>query len=153
MFRGILAAAGVAAFSLAAGAASAELARWDQERVAKYAAELKLATADLKRAVDGVGILNVAQQNALYQVRDTVEMLDTAANGLDHALRNGKGREETMPRYKRVETLRRDAEEEGRSADIPEAVFEKVFPVGAALLKLRPYYVAEPPQGEPPAAP
>lgn len=151
MFRGVLAAAGAAAFLITAAAASAELARWEQERVARYAAELKLATADLKKAIDGVGIQNLAQANALYQVKDTVEMLDTAANGLDHALKKGQGRDETMPRYKRVESLRRDAEEEGRSADIPEAVFEKVFAVGAALLKLRPYYVAEPPKGAPPA--
>lgn len=151
MFRGVLAAAGAAAFLITAAAASAELARWEQERVARYAAELKLATADLKKAIDGVGIQNLAQANAMYQVKDTVEMLDTAANGLDHALKKGQGRDETMPRYKRVESLRRDAEEEGRSADIPEAVFEKVFAVGAALLKLRPYYVAEPPKGAPPA--
>jgi hypothetical protein len=151
MSRGILAVAGAAAFLITAGAASAELARWEQERVAKYAAELKAATADLKHALDGVGIQNFAQQNAMYQVKDTVEMLDSTANGLEHALEKGKGREETLPRYKRIETLRRDAEEEGRSADIPEAVFEKVFAVGAALLKLRPYYVEEPPKGAPPA--
>jgi hypothetical protein len=149
MFRGVLAAAGATAFLITAGAASAELAKWDQARVAKYAAELKVATADLKQALEGVGIQNVAQQNAMYQVKDTVEMLDTAANGLDHALKSGKGREETMARYKRVESLRRDAEEEGRSADIPDAVFEKVFAVGGALLKLRPYYVAEPPKEAP----
>jgi hypothetical protein len=143
MFRGIVAAA-AAAFVITAGAASAELAKWEQERVAKYAAELKLATADLKKALDGVGIQNFAQQNAMYQVEDTVEMLDTAANGLDHALRKGNGRDQTLPRYKRVESLRRDAEEQGRSADIPDAVFEKVFTVGSALIKLRPYYVDEP---------
>jgi len=151
MFRGIFAAAGAAAFLVTAGAASAELATWDQPRVAKYAAELKLATADLKKALDGVGIQNIAQQNAMYQVEDTVEMLDNAANGLDHSLKSGKGRDETLPRYKRVETLRRDAEEQGRSADIPEAVFEKVFSVGSALLKLRPYYIDEPPKEEPKA--
>jgi hypothetical protein len=150
MFRGVLAAAGAAAWLIVAGAASAELARWDQERVAKYAAELKLATANLKQSIDDIGILNAAQANSLYQVRDTVEMLDTAANGLDHALRNGKSREETTARFKRIQTLRRDAEEEGRSADIPEAVFEKIFPVGAALQKLRPYYVEEPPKEAPP---
>jgi hypothetical protein len=144
MFRGFLAAAGAAAWFVTAGAASAELARWDQARVAKYAAELKLATAALKQSIDDIGILNAAQMNALYQVKDTVELLDGAANGLDHALRDGKGRDETLPRFKRVDSLRRDAEEEGRSADIPEAVFEKIFPVGAALMKLRPYYLEEP---------
>jgi hypothetical protein len=150
MFRGIVVAA-AAAFVISAGVASAELATWDQKRVAKYAAELTVATADLRKAFDAVGIQNIAHQNAMYQVKDTVKMLDTAANGLAEALGNGKGHDETMPRYKRVESLRRDAEEEGRSADIPDSVFEKVFSVGSALLKLRPYYVDEPMPEEKPA--
>ena len=136
--------AAAAAFVFTAGVASAELATWDQKRVEKYAKELTTATGELRQAFDAIGIQNQAQQNAMFQVKDTVKMLDTAAGGLAESLANGKGRDETMPRYKRVEALRRDAELEGRSADIPEAVFEKVFSVGSALLKLRPYYVEEP---------
>src|SRR5262245_12765163 len=148
MSRAIMAAV-AAAFWITASAASGELAAWNQDRVSKYAEELVVATNDLRMALDSVGIQNVAQQNALYQVQDTVKMLHTASTGLAESLRSGKGREETMPRYKRVESLRRDAEEEGRSADIPEAVFDKVFSVGSALLKIRPYYVDEP--AKPPA--
>ena len=145
MFRGIVTAA-AAAFLLTAGAASAELAQWDQERVAKYAAELSVATNDLKQALEAVGIQNFAQQNAMYQVKDTVKILDSTAGGLAEALKNGKGREETMPRYRRLKSLQRDAQEEGRSADIPESVFEKVFAAGSALIKLAPYYEEEPPK-------
>lgn len=142
MFRQIVAAA-AATFAITAGAASAELATWDQKRVAQYAGELTIATADLRKSFDALGMQNVSQQNAMYQVKDTIKMLDTASGGLAEALANGKGRDETLPRYKRVESLRRDAELEGRSADIPDAVFEKVFDVGNALIKLRPYYVDE----------
>jgi hypothetical protein len=124
-------------------AAAATFATWDQTRVAQYAGELTIATADLRKSFDALGMQNVSQQNAMYQVKDTIKMLDTASGGLAEALANGKGRDETMPRYKRVESLRRDAELEGRSADIPDAVFEKVFDVGNALIKLRPYYVDE----------
>lgn len=145
MFRGIFGAA-AAAFLLTAGAASAELAQWDQERVAKYAAELAVATNDLKQALEAVGIQNFAQQNAMYQVKDTVKILDSTAGGLAEALKNGKSREETMPRYRRLKSLQRDAQEEGRSADIPESVFEKVFAAGNALIKLAPYYEEEPPK-------
>lgn len=146
MFRAIVAAACTAAFVsvIGAGDARAELAPWDQARVTKYAEELVTATDELRRALDAIGIQNIANANAMYQVQDTVKLLHTASTGLAAALKNGKGRDETMPRYKRVETLRRDAEVEGRRADIPENVFEKVFSVGSALLKLRPYYVDEP---------
>jgi len=147
MFRGI-AAAVVAAFAVTAGAASAELAKWDQPRVTKYAEELAVATRDLKQALEDVGIQNFAQQNAMYQVKDTVKMLDTAASGLAEALKSGKGLDETMPRYKRIKTLQRDAQEEGRSADIPESVFERVFAAGSALIKLAPYYEDLPAEAE-----
>jgi len=144
MFRGIVTAA-AAAFLLTAGAASAELAQWNQERVAKYGEELAVATQALKEALDDVGIQNFAQQNAMYQVKDTVEILHRTAGGLAEALKSGKGREETMPRYRRLKSLQRDAQEEGRSADIPESVFEKVFAAGSALIKLAPYYEEDQP--------
>lgn len=147
MFRAIVTAA-AAAFLLTAGAASAELAQWDQERVAKYGAELAVATQELREALDSVGIQNFAQQNAMYQVKDTVEILHRTAGGLAEALKNGKGREETMPRYRRLKSLQRDAQEEGRSADIPESVFAKVFAAGNALIKLAPYYEEQPPKSE-----
>jgi len=147
MFRGIVAAA-AAACVITAGAASAELAKWDQARVTKYAAELTGATGDLKQALEGIGIQNAANQNSWYQVRDTVQMLDTAAQSLAAGLKAGKGHDETLPRFKRLQQLRRDAELEGQSADIPEAVFEKVFSVGSALIKLRPYYEDQPMEEE-----
>jgi hypothetical protein len=143
MVRGFVAAALTVALG-AAVTAHAELARWDQDRVTKYAEELVTATNELEQSLKKVGIQNIANANARYQVQDTVKILHTASRGLAKALGNGEGRDETMPRFKRLETLRRDAEVEGRRADIPEQVFEKVFSVGSALQRLRPYYIPEP---------
>jgi hypothetical protein len=144
MFRGIVA-AGAAAFLLAAGAASAELAKWDQQRVTKYADDLETSTKELRRALEKLPIQQFAtQQRAFYQVRDTIRMLDRAAGGLAEALENGEGMEATHPRFKRIMVLRDDAVEQGRRADIPNDVMEKVTPVGGALLNLRPYYEEEP---------
>jgi hypothetical protein len=142
MLRGIVVAT-AAAFLTASGAVAAELATWDQKRVTEYAGELATASTALKLAIEDVPEPNISQANARYKVEDTVKNLENAAMSLSAALRDGKGREETLPRFKRVETLRRDAEIEARSSDIPEQVFEKVFDVGSALLKLRPYYFAE----------
>ncbi|MEN8159501.1 MAG: hypothetical protein ABFS41_05440 [Myxococcota bacterium] len=143
MVRGFVAAALAVALASTAAPASAELASWDQDRVTKYAEELVEAADDLEISLKKIGIQNLANANAIYQVQDTVDMLHTATRGLAGALSNGKGREETMPRFKRVDSLRRDAELEGRRADIPEQVFEKVFAVGGALQRLRPYYIDE----------
>jgi hypothetical protein len=144
MFRGIVAAA-AASLWLAAGAASAELAKWDQQRVTKYAEELEVATGELRRALDKLPIQNFAtQERAFYQVRDTIRMLDRASSGLAEALKKGEGMAETHPRFKRIQLLRDDAVEQGRRADIPNDVMDKVTPAGTALLKLRPYYEEEP---------
>ena len=149
MFRGIVVAA-AAALVFTAGAASADLAKWDQARVTKYAADLAVATNDLRRALEGVGFQNLANANAYYQVRDTVKNLDNAADGLAEALKSGDGYDKTLPRYKRLQSLRQAAADQGRRADIPEAVFEKVFSVGNALFLLTPYYEEEklPPDAE-----
>ena len=45
----------------------------------------------------------------MYQVRDTVKILHSTATGLAEALKSGKGYEETLPRYKRLKSLQRDA--------------------------------------------
>ena len=140
MVRGFVAAALSVALGVAV-AAHAQLATWDQDRVTKYAEDLVTACAGLEDSLNQIGIQNIANANALYQVQDTVRLLYTASRGLSGALKNGKGRDETLPRFKRIDTLRRDAEIEGRRADIPEQVFEKVFEVGSALILLRPYYV------------
>jgi hypothetical protein len=153
MFRGIVAAA-AAALWLAAGAANAELAKWDQQRVTKYAAELEQATKELRRALENLPIQQFAtQQRAFYQVRDTIRLLDRASGGLAEALKSGEGMEETHPRFKRIMLLRDDAVEQGRRADIPNDVMDKVTPAGTALLKLRPYYEEEPAPGAEPKAP
>jgi hypothetical protein len=142
MVRGFVLVALAAALGTA-GAGHAELPKWDQDRVTSYAEELVVAANDLELSLKRIGIQNLANANAMYQAQDTIGMLHTASRGLAAALKNGKGREETTPRFKRIDTLRRDAEVEGRRADIPEQVFEKVFLVGNALIKLRPYYVEE----------
>jgi len=147
MVRGLFVAALAVGLVSVADPARAELAAWDQDRVAKYAKELVEATNELERSLEKIGIQNFANQNAMYQVKDTVSMLHTASRGLARALEGGKGREETMPRYRRVDSLRKDAAEDGRRADIPEQVFEKVFAVGGALQRLRPYYEEAPAEG------
>jgi hypothetical protein len=107
--------------------------------------ELEQATGELRRALEKLPIQNFAtQERAFYQVRDTIRMLDRASSGLAEALKKGEGMEETHPRFKRILLLRDDAAEQGRRADIPNDVMDKVTPAGTALLKLRPYYEEEP---------
>jgi len=134
----------LAACGVAAGVAHAELAKWNQERVTKYAEELRASTRDLVQALSTVKATGVVHKDKYYQARETVSLMDNAADGLAAALKSGDGMEATLPRFERIQTLRKDAEELARKSELPNDVLEKVFPVGDALFKLRPYYQDEP---------
>ena len=125
--------------------AQAELASWDQERVTSYAAELETATNELNRALAGrPTYVTQVNQRAFYQARDDIRVMHTSARHLHNKLKEGEGRDSTLPVFKRIRLLQRTAQEEGRKAAIPEDIMAKATPVGVAIIKLRPYYEEEP---------
>lgn len=143
--RRIMAVLVVAALFGVAGAAQEEggepVADWNQERVTGYAKELSEACRELKTAMAQLPTsLDPAKQRSWHRAKDDVRMLNSASRGLAASLEKGEGKEETLPRFKRIEVLRNDAAENGRKALIPNSVLEKVTPVGVALMKLAPYY-------------
>jgi len=145
------AAIAIGALVVAASLAHAELAKWNQERVTKYAEELKATSADLVQALSTVNVASVTAKDQFYQARETVRMMDHSADGLAASLKAGEGFDATLPAFLRIQALRREAEQQARSAELPNAVLDKVFPVGTALFKLRPYYQDEPMPEEPKA--
>lgn len=133
-----------AALVLVSTAASADLATWSQERVTQYAEELATATGALYDELQAMPREAELSAEMYWQARDDVRSMHSSARHLARALKNGDDREKTAPTFARIQTLRRDAEENGRKAMIPDPVMAKVGPVGVALLKLRPYYQEEP---------
>lgn len=129
--------------------AAAELAKWDQARVTKYATELSTSCDELSEAVrkERAGV-NISQQNAQHQAQEAVKVLCKTSRQLMVNLEAGQGRDETMGIYMKLPTQRRDAEEAGRRALITESAMDKIFAVGGPLMRLRPYYEEEPPAGE-----
>jgi len=132
------------ALALAPAAAFAQdLATWNQERVTQYAGELSTACHALYDELVALPSGAQIKREPYFQAREDVRSMNAAARHLASALESGEDRESTDPTFRRIQTLRRDAEESGRQALIPAAVMSKVGPVGVALLKLRPYYQAE----------
>ncbi|MAE95462.1 MAG: hypothetical protein CL910_12445 [Deltaproteobacteria bacterium] len=131
----------VPCFLLSASAQDEPPARWDQARGTQYGKELAVACSELKASLSALPAqVEPGAQRAFYQARDDVRLLDHAAKSLATALEAGEGKEEALPRFKRIQMLRRDAEENGRKALIPDDVFAKITPVGVALIKLAPYF-------------
>jgi hypothetical protein len=128
-------------------AAAAELAAWDQKRVAALAKEL--ADAVGKAAVEadkGKGSrVDVGKERAYYEMREDLRLAKNTARHLAKELEDGKGREETYPTYRRLKTIRNDAAENARRAVMPDETVGAITAAGALMLRLRPYYEEEPP--------
>jgi len=134
----------VAGLALAASPALAEAAKWDQQRVTRLATQLAAAVKDLRVEVERnpdqpPGLARRAQ----YQAREDLRLLQYTTRQLASSLAKGEDRDATAPIFQRVETLRRDAEENGRKGMIPEATLNKIAKAQDLLLQISPYYKEE----------
>ena len=135
---------GAWAFSLllAPVAVSAELPKWDQARVTAIAVELSEAVAKAALEVDKQkgGRVEIGQERAFYEFREDMRLARNSSRHLAKELQNGKGREETYPTFRRLKTLRNDAAENARRADMPESTLAVITAAGELMSRLRPYY-------------
>jgi hypothetical protein len=127
-------------------AAAAELPRWDQPRVTAIAVELSEAVSKAAVEVDKQkgGRVEVGKERAYYEFREDMRLAKNTSRHLAKELQDGKGREETYPTFKRLKTLRNDAVENARRADMPESTLAAITAAGALMNRLRPYYEEEP---------
>jgi hypothetical protein len=146
LFTGTRHAALALALLLAPVFAAAELPKWDQTRVTAIATELSEAVAKAALEVDKQkgGRVEVGKERAFYEFREDMRLAKNSSRHLAKELQNGKGREETYPTFKRLKTLRNDAAENARRADMPESTLAAVTSAGELLNRLRPYYEEEP---------
>jgi hypothetical protein len=147
-FRTALAA--LAGAGLFATQAPAELAQWDQARVTQYAQELSKACDELQRALEAQPTYTTPiNQRSYYQASDDIRVMANSARHLASALKKGEDREKTYPAFRRIRSLQRSAQEEGRKALIPDNIMSKATPVGGAIIKLAPYYEEQKPSEGP----
>lgn len=136
----------LAALTLAPLSAAAELPKWDQPRVTTIATELSDAVAKASVEVDKQkgSRVDVGKERAYYEFREDMRLAKNTARHLAKELQSGKGREETYPTFRRLKTLRNDAAENARRADMPESALAAITSAGELLNRLRPYYEEEP---------
>ncbi len=122
---------------------SADPMAWDHEAVAAIARELAEAVKDLRVTVERNPNLPAgAGRRAQYEAREDLRLLQNMTKRLASQLEKGEGHEATRPIYRRVEAIRRDAEEAGRRARIQQNTMAKIEVARELLEKLAPYYDA-----------
>jgi hypothetical protein len=118
-----------------------EPVKWDQARVTQLANELNAAVNDAVHAVrKSPTQQQIGQRQSWYDMREALRLLENTTGHLQTELQKGASQEETLSTFKRIETLRRDAEEIGRKSALPEPVMAALVKAGAIHNQMRPYY-------------
>jgi hypothetical protein len=131
-----------AALLVGAWPASGELAKWNQERVAKLAGELAESTKDLESPVrqDPNQTYGSGQAQDYHRLRDELRLIRKETRHLARRLADGASREETDPVWQRVGVLARNAAEIAKRMHLPEPVLDSIAQTADLWRRLRPYY-------------
>jgi hypothetical protein len=134
--------------SVFASSAVAESTAWDQKAVTAVAVKLAKAVKDLNLTVrkSPEATLGSPQRRAQYQARESLKLLVGTSQRLALQLQAGEDKDATLPTYRRLQLIHRDAEEDGKKAHIAAPTLETIASTQALLEQLAPYYE------DPPAA-
>jgi len=137
---------------LAPGAASADLEPWNQEKVTELAKALHVAVKELRQSLrlENTGDL-AAQGRAKQKMLGILKVLEQSCSQLVRRLEAGDGREETLNIAKKIRSLVRDAETEGRKFMTTQQTDERVAPAEQALDGLGRYYFEPQAEAQEPA--
>ncbi len=135
----------VGALVLGATPARAAEMDWDQAAVAGLAGELAAALKGIRKAVRQAGSPSVAsmQARAWHEFSDKLRLIEQESKHLASALGNGAGQAETLPAYRRLQMLVRDARDLGPKLFIQKPLQDQLDAGSAVLGKLAMYYPAD----------
>lgn len=138
----LLAASMVVGMFVSAAPARAELAPWDQAKVAALAKQLAEATSALYDTIykQQPPTRGSMQSRAYHQLRQKVRVIRLEAGSLAGSLGKGEGFEETEPIYESLMEMVRDARQTSQRLFTTADVQQKATAARQILNELTPYY-------------
>lgn len=130
----------VAAWVIAPDRSEAKLATWDQARVSAIAQKLAAETEKLYTAYYKQPLPGGFGGPDSHEFKDTVRLMHTESRHFAGELEKGEGRDKTRPVFKRLNELKRDAEEYGREIFMANPSLNQFSAVEDLLRQLAPYY-------------
>ena len=127
-------------------AAAAEPKAWDQAAVADLAGQLGKHADVMRNAVRNqraTETIASAQNLASRKLIELLRGLRTECNRLKAQVEEGKGRDDTLQNFRRIDQMRRDAAEQLRRMFLSESILDQVKEGRAMLEQLRLYYTGE----------
>ena len=139
----LIAALGLAP-SLAPSLASGDVAKWDQAKATKLAAQFAKdaqAAYDALYRQDGTsGIAGSGQAFTFHKLQDNVRLIASEARHLHSSLEKGKDHDYTYHVFKRISELVHDAQVDARMLFIEHMTQEKIDAAAKSLQALAVYY-------------
>lgn len=131
----------VSLLAVAAPGALAETA-WDQKAVTDLATKMAKSVKDLNLTVkkNPEAQAGSPQRRAQFNARESLRLMVNVSQRLASQLQAGEDKDATLGTFKRFQSLRRDAEDEGRKGNIPAPTLEKLVSAQALMDQLAPYY-------------
>jgi len=128
--------------SMFATSALAQATPWDQKAVTAIAVKLERSLRDLRVTVrrNPQATKGSPLRRAQFQARESLQLLVRSSQRLSSQLREGEDLDATLPTYRRLQMLRRDAERFGRRANIPTPTVEQIVAAQALIDQLTPFY-------------
>jgi len=100
---------------LAATTGSAQTQKWDQPKVTALSSELVGAVSNLQSSLqNSVQAQDPVMQETVFQVGDSLGLIEFEAARLEALLKSGKGMKATLPAYKRLQQLHRECLDEAQ---------------------------------------
>ena len=129
----------------AAGPAAAQTAKWDQAKVTALASDLANSVSNLQNQLQ-----NNAQagdpfmEETVWQVGDSLGLLEFEAIRLQALLQSGKGMKQTLPAYKRLQQLHRECQAYTGQFQQTAILTPPLAKAKAALSMMSAYYPPQP---------
>ena len=129
-------------FTVLASGAFAQATPWDQKAVTAIAVKLERSLRDLNHTVrrNPEQPIGSPTRRAQFQARESLRLLVSTSQRLASQLRAGEDLDATLPTFRRLQLLRRDAERAGRRANIPGPTLERVLTAQSLIDELVPFY-------------
>ncbi|MBW2316464.1 MAG: hypothetical protein JRH10_20055 [Deltaproteobacteria bacterium] len=126
-------------------AGEAPATAWDQAKVTALAGELSAAVKGIRTAVRQTGSPSIGsmQSRHFHQFKDKLRLIESESRHLASELAEGQGLEPTLPAYRHLRLLVRDARELARSLFIGKQTQDRIDVGRAKLDALAAYYPPE----------
>jgi hypothetical protein len=129
----------------AAGAASAQTEKWNQEKVTALSTELVSSVSGLQNALQNSNqAQNPVMEDTVAQITDTLGLFEFEATHLNALLKSGKGLKSTLPAYKRLQELHSELTGFSGQIEMTAMLTPPITKAKTTLTKLAAYYPPTP---------